>query len=214
MNKCVATVALITCLSPMFATAQETLDYQGSDLYPTSLFETRDVFVPGLGYGPVYPYTGDTFIFGSITLAQPLAPNLTDAVVTPLSISFNSGNIGYVDTSPPYSIFSVLGSQFEFTTNSQGQIVGWNFDLRATVLGTNSPTSFSITSNTEGDTSDTSASGLTTSSDTTGQSIFPGRWTITSVSVPEICTQGTVPALSLFLGSLAALRGRRRTEVE
>ncbi len=80
----------------------------------------------------VYTYTGNPFgdrlllscppvcqITGSFTTAQPLAPNLHLAQITPLSFSFTDGNTTYDQ------INTHRGAFYDLNTDSSGAITGW-----------------------------------------------------------------------------------------
>lgn len=69
-------------------------------------------------------YTPSMFISGSMTLGSPLAPNLVNQGLAPLSFSFSDGRNSLSHTSN-------LGSQsFSVSTNSLGEIINWSLHLQ------------------------------------------------------------------------------------
>ncbi len=66
--------------------------------------------------GPI-AYATPTDLSGSVVFTNPLAPNLINAQVTPLSYSFAGFNPGDAN------------AVFDFSTNSAGAITGWSINL-------------------------------------------------------------------------------------
>jgi hypothetical protein len=65
------------------------------------------------------PWDTSDFISGSLLVAKPLAANLSDANVTPLSFSFFDGVNTHTDQNAP-------DSQFLFSTDATGALTGWH----------------------------------------------------------------------------------------
>lgn len=72
--------------------------------------------------GPGYLY--NSAVIGTITLAAPLAPNLSNQSVTPAAWDFSALLAGFTSTS---SVGANVGGTFAFTTDANGNITGWNF---------------------------------------------------------------------------------------
>jgi hypothetical protein len=90
---------------------------------PVVLFYRGDrlVFPPTSQVVP--PGFRDTFMGAVLTIAAPLAPSLVDAPITPVSWEVNNGY--YND----FSVWCASCAVFKFTTNSTGDITGWNFTV-------------------------------------------------------------------------------------
>ncbi len=193
------------------------------------------IFLAALGAGPVsadtiYFYTGNPFntffgsagpgfpcagcgISGSFTLAQPLAPNLSNSSFTPLSFTFtnSNNNVAGVTLTQATAVSFVFSN---FGTDSTGAIIGW----RISVFGPTfvSPGGFLGSWNfiTCSNAAAASACGpgaadATTLAGASPASVAvvrnqPGTWTSTTTATPE-------PGTLLLLGTgLAGLLTRRR----
>jgi hypothetical protein len=197
----VTIVALLA--APMVANAQVTaLDYQGS------IF--TNVSVSGNGSFPDVPTLSS--VVGDVVLSAPLGANLNDVTLVPTAFSFNAPLLNS-------DLFTVIccgnTDSFAFTTNNMGAITGWNIDLSFTVVGTNSPSGNSVVLGTSGDSyvgfgstpfgcRQNGCSLLIQESNTT-----PGVWSVAQ-KAPEIDPASAASGLTLLLGGLAVLRGRRK----
>jgi PEP-CTERM motif len=97
------------------AKADTTYTYTGNRF--TNLVD--NAFYPALPIADV----GDVSIQASITLASPLAPNLIQVFLNPISIKFTAD--GYTDTLANTSPITYPG-YFNLSTNATGQIDLWN----------------------------------------------------------------------------------------
>ena len=70
------------------------------------------------------PYDTSMSVTGTLELAAALAPNLSLSAVTPLSFSFSDGVNTTTETTA-----TLTSSQFEFATDSTGNITGWNISM-------------------------------------------------------------------------------------
>lgn len=71
---------------------------------------------------PAGAYTTGMKVTGFIELTDPLLPSLNDALVSVLDFSFNDGRTTITS-------LNATTSQFRFSTNGSGQIVGWDINL-------------------------------------------------------------------------------------
>lgn len=74
------------------------------------------------------PYTTSDAISGTFTLAAPLGDSLNLASVTPISFNFTDGVQTITDSTD-----SAANTFFEFSTNTSGNIDGWNIRIAASV---------------------------------------------------------------------------------
>ena len=171
----------------------------------------------------IYQYTGNPYISiqspydtsmsvtGTLELAAALAPNLSLTTVTPLSFSFSDG----VNTTTGATA-TLTSSQFEFATDSAGNITGWNISMftsnPSATVGQLWSSSLSTANNvsTVSDTAFTAtcSSGTTSCNVTSGASASvagqPGSWGV--VPIPD--------AVWLFGSGLLGLVGMARCKNE
>ena len=76
--------------------------------------------------GPGNDYFFNAPLIGTVTLSAPLAPNLANAIVVPIAWDFSTAQVGLNSASAYVS--GVPGS-FSFSTDANGNIVGWTFSL-------------------------------------------------------------------------------------
>jgi hypothetical protein len=220
-------VALGALACPLAAMASsETLTYTSSDL--TSFYSTGN-FLGEVGNGSYYT--------AALTLSGPLGANLNNANVSSSVTSLVFTTVD--PSAPSAAQTNVLnltalqaqGSQFNFSTNSAGAITGWNFTAGITTPGLPSTADvlFHSCSNLScssggyngqnyggaGDWYDYKP-GSSTASDgctynpsagcgSTGSGTA-GKWT---ASAPELNTMSAGSGLSLLIGGILVLRGRR-----
>jgi hypothetical protein len=195
-------VIVVFLAAPIAAIAQVTiLDYQGAAF--TNVTVSGNTTFPDVLTLPS--------VEGDVTLSAPLAANLNSATVVPVSFSFNP----FLLNTDIYQHICCGSASFVFSTNNAGAITGWNVDLSLTIAGTNSPSSNTIVLGPSGDTYSGWGSygscnnpqgcygGLQESNTT------PGVWT---TQAPEIDPASAASGLTLLLGGLAVLRGRRKLE--
>lgn len=216
----------LACLAGT-AQAQTTYDYSGAQLSGTQVGS----FIGPDGEGGTFPYCCAT-LEGSMTLASPLAPNLNDAIVDPTALTFSLVGI-YAGGSYPQGVIQsggplVYAGQYspnpygagpdqdilltyttQVSTNSTGQITGWDFTL---ANGTGGPGGWQATVTSSGDTASYNESDhgpLYKLSSTVA-----GDWSVagggSAEAAPEINPDGAVPAVTMLLGLMAVIRGRRR----
>jgi hypothetical protein len=203
-NKSLGFVVIMVFLAaPVTTNAQvTTLDYQGS------IF--TNVSVSGNGSFPDVPTLSS--IVGDVVLSAPLGANLNDVTLVPTAFSFNAPLLN-----SDLLAFPCCGntSSFAFTTNNVRAITGWNIDLSFTFVGTNSPSGNSIVLGTSGDSYTGFGSTPSGCAPTGGCSLFiqesnttPGVWSVAQ-KAPEIDPASAASGLTLLLGGLAVMRGRR-----
>ena len=198
---------------PMAANAQtETLDYIGSP------FTSRNID------GDLTNGLANTIAenAGQLVLSSPLGDNLNNAVVTPLSWSFDSntqfGSI-YLNSHNPAAGDPGDSMSFLFSTDAKGAITGWSIAVIGGIFeGTNSPSFADITIGNAGDTFSTGFSspecavppGVPAPCYTVTESnAAPGSWNTSIARAPEIDSTSAAGALTLLLGCIAVLRGRK-----
>jgi hypothetical protein len=198
---------------PMAANAQtETLDYIGSP------FTSRSIdgnLTNGLANS--IPENAGELVFGS-----PLGDNLHNVAVTPVSWSFDSntqfGSI-YLNSHNPAAADPGDSMSFLFSTDAHGLITGWSIAVVGGIFeGTNSPSFAQITIGNAGDTFSTGFSspecavppGVPAPCYTVTESnAAAGSWSSTVARAPEIDSTSAASGLTLLLGGIAVLRGRR-----
>lgn len=199
-------VSVILIAAPAFSAAQDqTLQYIGSPF--TNFTATGDI--------------GNAFAespaenSGEIVLGAPLGDNLNDVAVTPLSWNFDAAtNSNFYLVDLPYNSMA-----FTVSTNADGDLTAWNLSAGGNDFGsTNTPSYAAITLTNAGDSFAAGVSGyacapppggLTSCFDVSESNSVPGSWTTAAKSVPEFDRTFLYTALTLLLGSLAVLRGRR-----
>jgi hypothetical protein len=82
---------------------------------------------PFTDFTGIYPLSGTSNVSGSFTVAQPLAPNLFDAHVTPTTWDFTDGHFSWVPGT--YGSGEVGTGGFVITTDSAGNITNWGISL-------------------------------------------------------------------------------------
>jgi hypothetical protein len=184
---------LMAALLATAAHAQVMYDYSG---YPTAVMPS----------GSVTPA-----ISGDIVLAAALNPNELNQIVTPLSYSFADMLSSNFEAAEPYG-----SASFSFSTN-QGQVVGWNVNL----YGWSGPGSDSFASELASITSSGDTYTYTQVSSScsiqqpdgcftiTSSNTTPGSWVDPPLSTPELHMSGSIELITLLVGLLAVLRGRR-----
>jgi hypothetical protein len=198
---------------PMAANGQtETLDYIGSPFTSRSIDGNLTN-----GLANAIPENA-----GELVLGSPLGDNLNDAAVTPLSWSFDSntqfGSV-YLNSHNPAAGDPGDSMSFMFSTDAHGVITGWSIAVIGGIFeGTNSPSFAQITIGNAGDTFSTGFSspscavppGVPAPCYTVTESnAASGSWNSTIARAPEIDFTAAAGGLTLLLGSIAVLRGRR-----
>jgi hypothetical protein len=163
------------------AIAQVTYDYSGSNF---------DV-VSGL-------YTTSDSVQGSFTVSSALAANLVQANIVPSTYAFSDG----------VQAITGAGCCFSISTNASGQIDGWNDSIFFPSNGVISMNSPNIDLGVPGVPSIFDL--VHTGGDETSRasSDQAGVWT-SHLAAPEIDPASVASGLTLLLGSLVVLRGRR-----
>jgi len=159
---------------------------------------------------------------GELVLGSPLGDSLNNAAVTPLSWSFDSntqfGSI-YLNSSNPFARGPGESMSFMFSTDANGVLTGWSIAVVGGIFqGTNSPSFAQITIGNAGDTFSTGFSspscavppGVPAPCYTVTESnAASGSWSSTIARAPEIDFTSSAGGLTLLLGGIAVLRGRR-----
>jgi hypothetical protein len=208
--KILGSVAVVALLAgPINANAQSTTyTYQGAAFVdgsfniPAPAGWTSLYVPPNIAVGPLN---------GFITLSAPLGDNLNNVSVTPTFVDIFSGSF-------------LFRGAFAFSTNGTGAIDGWSISLNGDVPGPGGYRS-SATSVDRGGVGGDSATMSTTCTaffsagspqsfgcGSTGSNTTPGVWTSPATKAPEIDPASAASGLTLLLGGVAVLRGRRRLE--
>jgi hypothetical protein len=197
-------------LAPMLANSQtETLDYSGSPF--TSL--TIDGNLSN-GLANAIPENVGELVFGS-----PLGPNLNNVAVTPVSWSFDGstqfGSV-YLNSSSPF----VDSMSFLFSTDANGVPTAWSINVLGGILsGTNAPSFASVIIGNSGDSFSTGFSNPSCGAPpgvpvscyfVSENNAAAGDWKTTVAKAPEIDPASAAGGLTILLGGLAVLGGRRK----
>ncbi len=219
---CIATILATFVCPSSIARAEVVYDYTGATMAGTQ-------YGPG---GPDNDYEYRPYLmtlYGTIALSAPLAPNLLDAVVVPDEMAFNLGagtpyyfgdpSPGGVVVTPfeyEYEPAQYLGtgnapdtsilltwSPIEVSTDTNGDISGWDLSL-SSPLGGSSRTTAAIT-----DAGDSEFVPALTPHGTTYSvsNDVAGTWT---EQAPEIDARGATAGLTLLAGVIAWLGGRNK----
>jgi hypothetical protein len=202
-NKILGLLAVGLMVGPITANSQSTTyTYQG-DALPVFLY-----FDPPAGATVFMPPSVEVgTLSGIVTLSAPLGDNLNDFSVTPTRLQMVSGGFG-----------ELFGS-VAFSTNGNGAIDGWSMSLGGGPGGPGGWTETMTSSDIGGVGGDNaeiaanctvSASGQNFSCGWTGSNTKPGVWTSPAAQAPEIDPASAASGLTLLLGGVAVLRGRRK----
>lgn len=204
-------VALVVGL-PMTVSAQtETLDYMGS---PFTSVNTDGNPATALANTP----PENT---GEVILSSPVGDNLSGFQVTPVSWSFDANTPSgwlYLNSNSPFAGQPGNSASFVFSTDATGMLTAWSITVDGGIfVGTNSSwADASITS-----WGDSFSSGLSTPLcgadsgipapcyDVSESNSAGGSWTSKVAAAPEFDPASSMSALTLLLGGLLILRGRR-----
>jgi hypothetical protein len=200
-----AAVALLA--GPISANAQATTyTYQGAPL-----FGGFDVSPPAGADSFTGPSSAVGTLNGFIILSAPLGDNLNNVSVTPTFVDISTGAF-------------LFRGDFTFSTNAIGAIDGWSISLDGSVPG---PGGYELTATSVdrggvgGDSatlSETCTAFFTFGSPqsfgcgSSGSNTTPGVWTSSAIQAPEIDPASAASGLTLLLGGVAVLRGRRKLE--
>ena len=205
-SKILGLLAVGSMVGPISANAQSTTyTYQGDPLTAGSVNVTPPA---GTTFVDVPPNIFVVPLTGFITLSAPLGDNLNDVSVMPTYVALNSGS-------------PLFNGVFAFSTDGNGAIVGWSMSLNGDVGGPGGYTTTATSVDFGGKGGDTAAM-LTTCTayggpspesficGSTGSNTTPGVWTSPASKVPEIDPAPAATGLTLLLGGVAMLLGRRK----
>ena len=203
---------IATCAASLLSAAAhaqtETLDYVGSAF-------TSVTITGNMSSGSANSVPENT---GEIVFSSPLADNLNNVSVNPLSYTFDSTTeFGlYLSSNNPYAGFPGNSASFLVSTNANGVLVGWNIAVTGGVFAGTNTTSYADLTIT--DTGDTYSSGLSspecaqpTSTEcyqVTESNTSKGSWSPTA-NAPEIDPASAASAVTLLFFSIALMGGKR-----
>ena len=212
--KILGLVAGALLAGPKVANAQtETLDYTGSLFTSLSIDGNKSN-----GLANAVPKN-----VGELVLSSPLGDNLNNVAVTPVSWSFDSNTqLGiFLNSSNPFAGPDDVTS-FRFSTDANGMLTAWNIVVSGGIFaGTNTPSFAAITIGNAGDSFSSGFSSPSCSAPPgvpvdcftiTESNAAPGDWKASVTQAPEIDPASAASGLTLLLGSVAVLRGRRKLE--
>jgi hypothetical protein len=211
-NKILGLLAVGLMAGPISANAQSTTyTYQGD-----ALDVTLNINPPaGSTSIDVLPLErrGVGTLSAFVTLSAPLGDNLNDFSVTPTRIQMFSGGLTSLD----------FLNTVAFWTNGNGAIDGWSMSLAAVVGGPGGWSQTMTSSDIGGVGGDYAAISTSCtayfsfpnqpqsfSCGMTGSNKTPGVWTSPAAQAPEIDPASAASGLTLLLGGVAVLRGRRK----
>jgi hypothetical protein len=160
---------------------------------------------------------------GSLTLSSPLAPNLIDSIVVPVAMTFNIGGqteggmrfqyppdptLEYQPTQDILSVNTVLfANSVEFSTDSVGAVIGWSLSLNTPYPQFSGGSTAFVTS--AGDREQVAPDAPQGTSYAVANTAA-GTWIEHANAAPEIDARGATAGLTLLVGLIAVLRGRRK----
>jgi hypothetical protein len=210
-NKILGLLAVGLMAGPISANAQATTyTYQG-DAFTGSAGSVNSTPPAGWTSINVPRNFGVGTLNGFIILSAPLGDNLNNVSVTPAFVDISTGS-------------PLFRGDFTFSTNANGAIDGWSMSLNGSVPG---PGGYELTATSVdiggvgGDSATMSATCTAFFSPslkppqsfacgTSGSNMKPGVWTSPAAKAPEIDPASAVSGLTLLLGGVAVLRGRRK----
>ena len=212
-SKILGMLAVGSMVGPISANAQAaTYTYQGAPL-----FGGVDISPPaGASSFTLPPNIAVGTLSGFIILSAPLGDNLNNVSVTPAFVDISTGS-------------PLFRGDFTFSTNASGAIDGWSISLDGSVPG---PGGYGLTATSVdiGGVGGDSATMSTTctaffsppfgpppqnfSCGASGSNMTPGVWTSPAAQVPEIDPASATSGLTLLLGGMAVLCGRRKLETQ
>jgi len=189
-------VAALTIAAPFTATAQATYDYTGAAFTNQTVVGTSE-------------FTAIAALDGQIILNTPLPQNGTTTNASLIYWGFNAagGNLNL-----PYEVEAepeVSSSSFSFTTVN-GVITAWSMNM-ISGGGPGSYADWSVTSTNAGDSylyTNETFCGQGDCASITEKSTVAGTWTAVA-NTPEIDPASAASGLTLLLGVLLVMRGRR-----
>jgi hypothetical protein len=211
MNHKILGLAAAALLSARMVNAQmETLDYTGGSFTTVSISGNNEGFA-----NPIQN-------IGELVLSSPLGDNLHDFAVTPVSFNFDGNTVfgPALDSSTNPFTGPADAASFRFSTDAHGMLTAWDIVVSTTIFqGDNPESSAGVTINNAGDSFSANAGGsfcLDPAGPPPGcftieaSSALPGVWKASVTSAPEIDPALAAGGLTLLLGGLAVLRGRRK----
>lgn len=200
-------LSAVLAFTPLAVRAQtETLNYIGS---PYTSLEVSGNVANAIAENPLTTT-------GQIVLSSPLGDNLNSASVTPLSWSFSGL---YLDSNGPVSYENDNYANFVFSTDASGYLTTWGINITAGVFeGTNAPSGTMISIGNSGDSlysfismpgCDAPPGVSVPCYDISESNDAPGSWSYSVARAPEFNAGSAASALTLLLGTLLILRGRR-----
>jgi hypothetical protein len=198
---------LLLLLAPLTAFAQ------ASELFYTGALMT-DITTVG------YPAPTSGQLTGYLWLDAPLAANLKDVTVAPLSFVFQNGGGGQLST-------GYIGNPgaFAFSTNVAGLITDWSMSFTDNAGGNRPFTTLMTSTEQLGDSSQWDGSRCSQNQNmpcsVSMHTSSPGAWYADSaglvrlsVAAPEIDPSSAASGLTLLFGALALLRSKRNSAID
>jgi hypothetical protein len=206
-NRVLGLLAVGLMAGPTSVNAQATTyTYQGAPL-----FGSVDISPPaGADSFTMPPFAVGT-LNGFIILSAPLGDNLNNVSVTPVFVDISTGG-------------PLFRGDFTFSTNANGAIDGWSISLDGSVPGPGGYELMATSVDRGGVGKDsatlsafctaffTSGSPQSFGCGSSGINTAPGVWTSPATQAPEIDPASAASGLTLLLGAVAVLRGRRKLE--
>ena len=156
---------------------------------------------------------------GELVLSSPLGDNLHNFAITPVSWSFDSSspNGVFLKSNSPFPGPGDVAT-FRFSTDASGMLTGWNIFVSGGLsAGTTGQSSAAVTINNAGDSFFSSTSSPSCSLPQPNSACFTlqqgnsaaGAWATSFAKAPEIDPASATTGLTLLLGGVAVLLGRR-----
>lgn len=198
MYKLIAILCALALISGRAHPQETTYDYTGATMSGTIQFDPYQ-------YSPPQACTGCLALDGTMVLSNPLGDNLSNVQITPLSSAFGFN----VPPGNPSGV--MIPTSIDISTDAQGQITAWNVALTSDGGGSAYQFYATIASGGDGGVYMQNGDNITNAYIYTVSNTVSGSWIDppSFMAAPEIGLEGSIPALTLLIGWVLLLQGKK-----